>query len=175
MTNNPTAAPLALACTLLKAAKRIAIYYAILCCFCIFACKSEKENIENGKIKRIISGIIVEEFHNYSFSDDTNSVYIVGGDTVSVRYISEYDSTGNIVRFSIHKPEGPLEYSLEELMADTALFKYTGGKNAKDWIFLSRMTITNKIDTLELRSHKDRFGNRIHEYRKGNNITIFEY
>ncbi len=28
----------------ISAKYRIAIYYAILCCFCVFACKSEKEN-----------------------------------------------------------------------------------------------------------------------------------
>jgi hypothetical protein len=126
------------------------------------------------EIKRIVEGVIVDNFHNYVFSDDPNSFYVAGKDIVSVRYISEYDNTGNIVRFSIHKPEGPLEYSIEELMTDTALFKYTGGKNVKDCILVGNNKIINKIDTLEIEIDENSFGNQILVNRKGNHITIFE-
>jgi hypothetical protein len=126
------------------------------------------------EIKRIVEGVIVKNFHNYVFSYDPNSVYIAGKDTVSVRHISEYDNAGNIVRFLIHKPEGPLEYSIEELMADTALFKYTGGKNVKDWKFIDRNKIANKIDTLEIEISENSFNNQILVNRNKNRVKIFE-
>jgi hypothetical protein len=67
-----------------------------------------------------------------------------------------------------------LEYSIEELMADTALFKYTGGKNVKDWRLVSNNKIINKIDTLEIEINENSFGNQILVNRNGNHITIFE-
>jgi hypothetical protein len=125
------------------------------------------------QIKRIIEGIVVEDFYNYVFGDDPNSVYIAGKDTVSVRYISEYDNTGSLIKFSIHKPEGVLEYSIEELKEDTLLFNYTSGKSVKDWK-LSNNNINNNTDILKVETTKNQFGMSILINRKGNKITIFE-
>jgi hypothetical protein len=125
------------------------------------------------QIKRIIRGVIVENFNNYTFSDDPNSVYIAGQDTVSVRYISEYDNTGSLIKFSIHEPEGILEYSIEELMTDTALFDYAGEKNVKNWKLIDN-NIINDTDILKVETTKNKFGMSILINRKGNNITIFE-
>jgi hypothetical protein len=125
------------------------------------------------QIKRIIKGVIVENLNSYTFSDNPNSVYIAGKDTVSVRYISEYDNTGNLITFSIHKPEGTLEYSIEELQKDTLLFNYTGGKMVKDWKLIDN-NINNNTDILEVETTKNKFGMSILINRKGNEITIFE-
>jgi hypothetical protein len=125
------------------------------------------------QIKRIIKGVIVENINNYTFSEYPNSVYIAGKDTVSVRYISEYDNTGSLIKFSIHKPEGILEYSIEKLKEDTLLFNYTGGKSVRDWKLIDN-NITNNTDILKVETTKNEFGMNILINRKGNNVTIFE-
>jgi hypothetical protein len=65
-------------------------------------------------------------------------------------------------------------YSIEELMVDTALFKYTGGKNVKDWRIVGNKKMANKIDTLEIEINENDFGKQILVNRKGDHITIFE-
>ena len=152
-----------------KHSKYHKISYILLFVCILLSCNVQK----NIQIKRIIKGVIVENFNNYIFSDDPNSVYIVGKDTVSVRYISEYDNIGELVKFSIHLPEGPLDYSIEELIADTALFKYTGGKSVKDWKFIDNNIINNK-DILKVETIKNEFGMNILINRKENSVTIFE-
>jgi hypothetical protein len=126
------------------------------------------------KVYRIIKGVFVEKFHNYTFSNDPNSVYFTEKDTISVRNISEYDDTGNLIKFSVHKPEGVLEYSIDDLMKDTLLFQSTGGKSVKDWRFIENNKITNNVDTLEIETAQNNFGMNILINRKGNSITIFE-
>lgn len=115
----------------------------------------------------------MENLNNYTFNDDPNSVYIAGKDTISVRYINEYDNTGSLVKFSILKPEGTLEYSIEELKADTLLFNYTSERNVKDWRLIDNNIITN-TNILKVETAKNKFGMSIFINRKGNNITIFE-
>lgn len=145
------------------------ISYILLFICLLLSCNVQK----NMQIKRIIKGVIVENLNSYTFSDNPNSVYIAGKDTVSVRYISEYDNTGNLITFSIHKPEGTLEYSIEELQKDTLLFNYTGGKMVKDWKLIDN-NINNNTDILEVETTKNKFGMSILINRKGNEITIFE-
>ena len=147
--------------------KRLFIILLFICL--LFSCNVQK----NMQIKRIIKGVIVENLNNYTFSEVPNSVYIAGKDTVSVRYISEYDNTGSLVKFSIHKPEGILEYSIEELKKDTLLFNYTGGKSVKNWKLIDNH-INNNTDTLKVEITKNNVGMSIFINRKGNNITIFE-
>lgn len=145
------------------------ISYILLFICLLLSCNVQK----NMQIKRIIRGVIVENLENYTFSDDPNFVYIAGKDTVSVRYISEYDNAGSLIKFSIHKPEGTLEYSIEELKEDTLLFNYTGGKSVKDWKLIDN-NIINNTDILKVETTKNKSGMSILINRKGNNITIFE-
>lgn len=145
------------------------ISYILLFICLLLSCNVQK----NMQIKRIIRGVIVENLENYTFSDDPNFVYIAGKDTVSVRYISEYDNAGSLIKFSIHKPEGTLEYSIEELKEDTLLFNYTGGKSVKDWKLIDN-NIINNTDILKVETTKNKSGMSILINRKGNIITIFE-
>jgi hypothetical protein len=126
------------------------------------------------QIKRIIKGVVGE--YAVIFNDDSNSIYIVGKDTISIRRISEYDNTGNIVKFSVYLSEGILEYSIEELMADTLLLNFsTAGRSVKDWKFVGNNKITNGTDTLRVKTRKNNFNKRILVNQKQNIITIFEY
>lgn len=145
------------------------ISYTLLFICLLLSCNVQK----NMQIKRIIKGVVVENFYNYTFSDDPNSVYIAGKDTVSVRYISEYDNTGSLVKFSIYKPEGILEYSIDELKEDTLLFNYTVEKSVKDWKLIDNK-IAHNTDILEVENTKNKYGMSIFVNRKGNYITIIE-
>ena len=116
----------------------------------------------------------MEDFFNYSFCYDPNSVYFIANDTISVRSISEYDDTGNLTKFLIYKPNGVLEYSNNELMRDTLLFQSIGGKSVKDWKFIENNKITNNMDTLEIETTNNNLGINILINRNDNSITIFE-
>lgn len=125
------------------------------------------------KVYRIIKGVLVEDFYNYTFSNDPNSVYFTEKDTVFVRNISEYDNMGNLIKFSTHKSEGVIEYSIDDLMKDTLLFQFTGGKSVKKWQFIDNETITNDTDTLKIETTKNSLGMNILINIKGSSITIF--
>lgn len=151
-----------------KLNKILLLIFLIICL--LTACKIQKE----VKVNRIIKGINVDDFSNYIYSNDTNSVYITQKDTFIVRSISEYDNKGNLIKFSIYKSEGVIEYSIEELMKDTSLFKFTGGKSMKNWQFIDDITISNNIDTLKIETSKNTHSKNILINIKGNYITIFE-
>ena len=142
----------------------------LLIVYLLISCEIQK----GMQVKRIIKGVLVEGFHNYSFCDDINSVYFIGKDTISVHSISEYDDTGNLTKFSVYKPEGVLEYLIDDLMEDTLMFQFSGGKSVKDWKIIGNNNITNNIDTLKIETTKNNLGMNILINRKGNKITIFE-
>lgn len=144
--------------------------YTLFIVYLLTSCNTQKEI----KVHRIIKGVLVENFHNYTFNNDLSSVYFTEKDTISVRHISEYDDTENLIKYSIYKSEGVLEYSIDNLMKDTLLFQATEGKSAKDWKFIKNNIITNNKDTLEIENVKNNLGMDILIYRKGNSITIFE-
>jgi len=146
------------------------LLYNLLIVFLLLSCRAQKEI----QIKRIIKGVIIENFHNYTFSNDPCSVYVIGKDIVSVRSISEYNNTGSLVKFSIYKPEGILVYSLKELEEDTLLIDLSGGRSVKVWKFIGNNEITNRIDTLKIKTAQNSFNKQILVNRKENTITIFE-
>lgn len=131
------------------------------------------------QIKSIIEGVIAKECREhisvkYLTRNFYREYYVAGKYSVFVWHISEYDSIGNIVKYSTRGAEEFLEYSIEKLMADTLLFDYTAGRNIRDWKFIGNNKITNKIDTLEVEIDENGFGDQILINRKGNKVIIFE-
>jgi hypothetical protein len=130
------------------------------------------------KIRRIIKGILVEKGDNFIHADDPNSVYLTERGTVSVRDITEYDNAGNLVKYERHLPDGPLEYSIDDLMKDAIFFDNSAFlKNVIGWKLIGNNKIANNKDTLEIEIIKNNLGVDVficivnEEYR---HIKIFE-
>jgi hypothetical protein len=131
------------------------------------------------KIHKIIEGSFVENGRNYAYSDDTNSVYHLTerGGFVSIRDVIEYDSIGNLIKYSRYLPEGILEYSIDELKNDSLLLYSVGWENVKDWEFVGNNKIANNKDTLEIETIKNSFGVYVYMYMANEEyryVKIFE-
>jgi hypothetical protein len=126
------------------------------------------------RVHKIIKGIFVEDFYDYTFSNDPNSLYFTEKGAIFVRNVSEYDDTGNLIKFSVYKSEGVLEYSIDDLMKDTLLFQFTSGGSVKDLVFIDNNNIAYNRDTLKIETTKNYLGLNVYINRKGSSITIFE-
>jgi len=79
-----------------------------------------KTQIQERSVNSISMGIEVQT--GYVFSPEAeiklnNKIY-------SLRHKAEYDYKGNIVKLTIYKPEGKLEYDKHDLLKDSGLLQY---------------------------------------------------
>ncbi|MHA4847190.1 hypothetical protein ACX0G7_23695 [Flavitalea antarctica] len=78
-----------------------------------------KNHIQERRIRLIFTGI--EVLPGYVYSPE--SEYKVNNKLYSLRDVAEYDPNGSIIKLTIFKPEGILEYDKDHLIKDSALLK----------------------------------------------------
>lgn len=95
---------------------RIIEIISLFCLVIQFACC---QNQDDNKVQEIL---IASSVRNNFVSSDENSDFIIGDKKYWVHYKVSYKND-TLNQFKKYLPEGPIEYSIEELKSDTAIYK----------------------------------------------------
>jgi uncharacterized protein YjbK len=100
--------------------------------FSILGCSSSKPRF----VSEVIVAIPVNEKFYYSEESD----YKIKNQKYSLRYRAEYEN-GNLFSLKRYMPEGIIDYSLNELKADTAIISSLDIPFSQNWVINSDLTL----------------------------------
>ncbi len=94
---------------------------------------------------------------NFVFSEE-NSDFTINGKKYWTHYKVSYEN-GNLVSFKRYSPEGPIEYSIEELKSDTAIYYNLNIPLSHKWRIYNNELYdsTQRLDVNLIRLNKTHF------------------
>lgn len=146
--------------------KKSKLLVSIVLSFLIFGCNVQQKG--DLKIKNILIGIEINIANKYVY--DSESIYVINSDSISLRKKAEYDNKGELKLLTLFKSEGALTYSRLDILYDTALLNHTGISIKNNWRFINDTLITNCNDSLAVEEQ----GEKIFVNKNNNRLTIFE-